>query len=34
MEKLENNILQTAPTVPDTYRTPEPQEQATDQTIQ
>lgn len=34
MDKLENNILQTAPTVPDTYGTQEPQEQAKDRAIQ
>jgi hypothetical protein len=34
VEKLENNILQTAPTFADTYGTPETQEQGTDRTIQ
>jgi hypothetical protein len=34
MEKLENNIPQTTPTVTDTYGTQGPQEQARDRTIQ
>ena len=34
MEKLENNIPQITPTVPDTYGTQGPQEQARDRTIQ
>jgi len=34
MEKLENNIQQTMPAVPDTYGTQQPREQATDQTVQ
>ena len=34
MEKLENNLQQTAPAVPDTSGTQKPREQATDQTIQ
>jgi integrase len=33
MEKLENNIQEATPVVPDTYETQEPQEQATDRTI-
>lgn len=34
MAKLESNIPQAAHAVRDTHRTPEPQEQATDRTIQ
>ena len=34
MEKLENNIPQTTPTVQDTYRTLEPRKQAPEQSIQ